>query len=175
MRDLRGEWRKLPLPRVDEEQEEEGQRPREQQGSRGMKPWGLCAQTPGIFGGMSSDVPGGRKQAPGPPTWAGAILRCTRWHTVGRVIPGGLRPRRARFRFTRRTNPNKTTTEEQEQTSVAVAKGLAPRSIHLAPGGPLLLADVGPFCLPITTTTASESAIVLSIRSSAPSARSSMR
>src|SRR4051794_39741916 len=93
---------------------------------------------------------GGRKQAPGPPTWAGAVLRCTRWHTVGRVIPGGLRPRRARFRFTRRTNRNKTTTEEQEQTSVAVANGLAPRSIHLAPGGPLLLADVGPFCLPIT-------------------------
>jgi len=73
------------------------------------------------------------------------------WHTVGRAIPGGLRPRRARFRFTRRTNRNKTTTEEQEQTSVAVANGLAPRSIHLTPGGPLLLADVGPFWLPITT------------------------
>ena len=74
------------------------------------------------------------------------------WHTVGRAIPGGLRPRRARFCFARRANRSKTTSEEQEQSSAAVANGLAPRSIHLTPGGPLLLADVGPFWLPITTS-----------------------
>ena len=72
------------------------------------------------------------------------------WRTVGRAIPGGLRLRRARFRFARRANRSKTTSEEQEQTSAAVANGLAPRSIHLTPGGSLLLADVGPFWLLIT-------------------------
>jgi len=73
------------------------------------------------------------------------------WHTVGRAIPGGLRPRRARFRFTRRANRSKSTIEEQEQTSAAVANGLVPRSIQMNPGGPGLLADVGPFWLPITS------------------------
>jgi hypothetical protein len=73
------------------------------------------------------------------------------WRTVGRAIPGGLRPRRARCRFARRANRSKTTIEEQEQTNAAVANGPAPRSIHLTPGGPLLLADVGPFWLPITS------------------------
>src|SRR6266404_5894398 len=62
-------------------------------------------------------------------------------HTVGRAIPGRWRPRRARFRFARRANRSKTPNEEQEQSSAAVANGLVPRSIHLTPGGPLLLAD----------------------------------
>ena len=52
---LRDEWRKLSLPRVDEEQEER-ERAGQQQARGGVTPWGLCPQTPGIFGGMNSGV-----------------------------------------------------------------------------------------------------------------------
>ena len=98
---------------------------------------------------MNSGVQGGEESRP--PACAGACGMHP-WRTVGRAIPGGLRPRRARFRFARRANRNKTTNAEQEQPSAAVANGLVPRSIHLNPGGPVLLADVGPFWLPITTS-----------------------
>ena len=93
---------------------------------------------------------GWEKLAPGPLTGPGAE-GLHPWRTIDRAIPGRLRPRRARFRFARRANRSKTTSEEQEQTSAVAANGLAPRSIHLTPGGPILLADVGPFWLPITT------------------------
>ena len=101
---------------------------------------------------MSSDVPGGKTTGPRTTDKGGeGQVGMQQWHTVGRAIPGGLRPRRARFRFARRDNRSKATIEEQEQTSAAAANGLAPRSIHLNPGGPILLADAGPFWLPITT------------------------
>jgi hypothetical protein len=93
---------------------------------------------------------GGKSRPPGHLREPGA-KGLHHWRTIDRAIPGGLRPRRARFRFARRANRSRTTIEEQEQTHAVVANGLASRSIHLTPGGPRLLADVDPFWLPITT------------------------
>src|SRR5262245_47242828 len=94
---------------------------------------------------------GGKKQAPGPPTWAGAAWGCAIGTPSAGLSLVGLRPRRARLRLTRRREGTEHACEEQEQRPGAGPERLARPGGPLNPGGSLLLADVGPFCAPITT------------------------
>src|SRR5271157_1535684 len=86
-------------------------------------------------------------------------------HGRGRGTPGsalgapsaelslvGLRPRRARLRFTRRPDSNHDAREEQEQSTGGSRKP-ALTGVPPNPGGSVLRADVGPFCAPITRWT----------------------
>jgi hypothetical protein len=61
----------------------------------------------------------------------------------------GLRPRRARLRFTRQRQGNQKAVEEQEQAH-GWTRRPAPIGEHSNPGGSLFGADVGPFYMPIT-------------------------
>ena len=96
-------------------------------------------------------VSDGKKKAPGQQAWTGAILKSAIGAPSAELSLVGLRPRRARLRFTRRANRSKTTEEEQEQWSASVANGLASTSVRLNPGGSVFRAEVGPFWAPITT------------------------
>src|SRR5262245_65880301 len=61
----------------------------------------------------------------------------------------GLRPRRARLRFTRRREGNNRAFEEQEEGHGPTSEGYA--GVPLNPGGSVLLAEVGPDCAPIAS------------------------
>ncbi len=58
---------------------------------------------------------GKRKKGPRPPTWAGATLRGAIGTPSARLSLVGLRPRRARLRFTWQAESNEHAHKEQEQ------------------------------------------------------------
>ena len=76
-------------------------------------------------------------------------------HPLAHRRPGypsvGLLASRARLRFTRRPDRSKKAPKQQEQGREPAPRGQAPTGGPLNPGGSRLLAEVGPFCLPITT------------------------
>ena len=55
------------------------------------------------------------EMGPRPPAWAGAALGSALGAPSAELSLVGLRPRRARLRFTRRQQRNQTANEEQEQ------------------------------------------------------------
>src|SRR5260370_31912352 len=100
------------------------------------------------------------KRGPSTTSW----LRATLKSAIGAPSAGlslvGLRPRRARLRFTQQQQGNPKAVEAQEQRLHATAPDTEP----LNPGGSLLHADVGPFYMPITTTPGFASNLIALLR-----------
>jgi hypothetical protein len=65
----------------------------------------------------------GGEKGPRPPTWAGAAMRCTLGAPSAGLSLVGLRPRRARLRFTRRGHGNERALAQQEQGRKPIPKG----------------------------------------------------
>ena len=62
----------------------------------------------------------GKQKAPAQQSWTGAILKSAIGAPSAELSLVGLRPRRARLRFTRRRHGNRDESEEQEQDSLLI-------------------------------------------------------
>ena len=113
-----------------------------------MLPWGLCPQTPGIFGGMNSgDHLGGEERPRGHGWTRGAeylvVHRRPGYPLVGCVPAEPASVSSGHGKVTKRFATNKRNLADRSREA---GQG----SVSMNPGGSILRADVGPICAPIT-------------------------